>query len=131
MKAQIILIVSTLLLLTSGCKKDKLTGGYSEAIGSWKLATIECNCCELIYLIFPNYNLDLKEKGKYKLSKDNKKIEHGRLLKVDDRYTFKHDDINKKNDVLDGLHIVSCKNDTLRIYRGSCGDGNNYVFIRE
>ena len=112
-------------------KKDKLTGDYSEAIGSWKLATIECNCCELAYIVVENLTLDLKEKGKYKLCKDNKKIEHGRLLKENEKYTFKHDDIKKKDDRLNGLFIVSCRNDSLRIYWGNCGDGNNYVFIRE
>ena len=124
----------TIFLLTNSCRKDKLTGDNATLSGTWNWTDAHCACLEFPFnpqIVGYSLKLELIEKGKYKLYKNDKKIEHGRLLKVHDFYTFKDDDIRKKDDRLDGLKIIYCKNDTLEIDMGICGDDCYYIFTRD
>jgi hypothetical protein len=69
------LSILLIALLFTNCKKTKLTGEYENLVGTWHWTGGWSDHGST------DIKLDLKERGRYKLYKGDKKIEHGRLLK--------------------------------------------------
>ena len=124
------LILSTILILTIfSCKKDKLTGDNKILIGTWTTIPYSCGCCTAPggTPTDPKYKLELIEKGKYKLYKDGKKIEDGRLLIVDGFLTFKCGEMKSH---FDGKKIDKFNADTLKLDR-SCEKEYILTFVKK
>lgn len=120
------LILTTLVLLVTGCKKDKLTGDNNVLVGSWSSISTLANCGFVIGQPYnPNLKLELKEKGTYKLFRGDKKIETGRTLIVNGLVTF---ECSEKNSELNGRKILKFNSDTLNIDRNSCDDDYQFRF---
>jgi len=99
------------------CKKTKLRGEYSVLEGSWHWIRGwgDGGTHEL--------KLDLKERGRFKLYRNKKKIEYGRLVKTDGYIKFISENlINNKELMLDQKMIVFMSNDSINITRTDCYD---------
>jgi hypothetical protein len=70
-----LVIIALMIGFLTNCKKTKLTGEYENLVGTWHWSGGWSDHGS------KDIKLDLKERGRYKLYKDGKKIEHGRLLK--------------------------------------------------
>lgn len=110
-----IFILTTIFLLFTCKKKDKLTGDASVLIGDWRLIDYKCNCCQGVSPVMTNLKLTLRKQGKYVLYEDNKKLEHGRLILVDGLYTFNRDDIKGRSSGLKSQPILEYTSDTLKM----------------
>lgn len=87
-KLSILVLFSS--LLTGSCKKEKLDGDYSYLVGTWTwIGGWSDGGSE-------DYKLELLEKGKYKLYKNNEKVESGRLVKDGDNLKFLSNNYIKK-----------------------------------
>ena len=124
MKIKIILLIFALTILS--CKKDKLAGNDAQLDGTWRW--------------FGGYddggNADLKllikDKGKYKLYRGNKKIEHGRLQYESGYVKFISDDLFSKSAFnTDGRSIQRFQNDTINIYKVFFTDQPTSGFVRQ
>jgi len=116
------------LALTTSCKKDKLTGDNQVLVGSWTSTSTLPNCGTIPGQPYnPNFKLELKEKGNYKLFRGDKKIETGRLLIVNGLVTF---DCREKNSELNARKILKFNADTLNIDRNVCYDDYEFRFVK-
>jgi hypothetical protein len=108
-----------LIILLVHCRKAKLRGEYSVLEGEWHWSRGwgDGGTHEL--------KLDLKERGRYKLFRGNKKVEFGKLIKTDTYLKFVSGNINpltNKNQMLDDKMIVFFSNDSINITRTDCAD---------
>ncbi len=128
---RIISILLILLVSFSSCKKTKLKDDDKTLIGNWHWkGGWSDNGDETI-------RLDIKQKGKYKLYRDGKLIEYGRILKEKDGYlTFKSDALTGiylgDNDyVLNTCKITSINGNELGIAHCPwCSDDKTSDFIK-
>jgi len=82
-KKTYILTLSFFILTLTSCKKDKLQGDYEVLVGEWEwIETIEGYSGLHDTPTEKGYTktINLKEKGNYKIYKDNDKIESGRII---------------------------------------------------
>src|ERR1044071_8147423 len=110
MKKKFLIIFVSLLgsLLFFTCKKTKLRGEYAVLEGKWHWIRGwgDGGTHEL--------KLDLKERGRFKLYRNKKKIEYGHLLKTDGYIKFISENlINNKELMLDQKMIVFMSNDSI------------------
>jgi hypothetical protein len=99
------------------CKKVKLRKEYAVLEGSWHWyrGWGDGGAHEL--------ELDLKERGRFKLFRGKKKIEYGRLVKKDGYVKFVSENlIYNKQLMLDQKMIVFMSNDSINITRTDCAD---------
>jgi len=78
-----LLTISICIMTITSCKKDKLQGEYEVLVGEWEwVETIEGNSGVHDTPAETGYSktINFKEKGTYKLYKDNDKIEGGRII---------------------------------------------------
>ena len=126
MKIIKILYAIVIFVCLTSCKKDKLTGDNKVLVGSWTSISTRANCGVVIGQPYnPNLKLELKEKGTYKLFRDDKKVETGRTLIIDGLVTFECDE---KNSELNGRKILNFNADTLNIDRNTCKDDYYFRF---
>ena len=78
-------IIVLMVILFTNCKKTKLTGEYENLVGTWHWVGGWADNGSI------DIKLDLKERGRYKLYKGEKKIEHGRLVKEGEYIKFVKD----------------------------------------
>ncbi len=110
----------------NSCSKTKLVGKYDGIAGTWKWFTGWSDNGN------PNFKLDLKEKGKYKLYNGNDKIDFGRTLDKNGKLFLVSDKPFKKGYFVGGDHEVSLHNtDTLGIGNDQMRDFPNSGYIRE
>lgn len=120
------LLLAVLVFSIVCCKKDKLTGDNQVLVGSWTSISTLANCGTIPGMPSnPDFTLELKEKGTYKLVQGNKKIETGRLLLVNGFVTF---DCREKGSELNGKKILKFNSDTLNIDRNGCDDDYTFRF---
>lgn len=125
-KIKCLLTLTTLFAVLISCKKDKLTGDNKVLVGSWTSISTLANCGFVIGQPYnPKLKLELKEKGTYKLFRDNKKVETGRTLVVNGLVTF---ECSEKNSELNGRKILKFNSDTLNIDRNGCDDDYQFRF---
>ena len=113
-------VFCTLIIFSfSGCRKAKLRGEYAPLEGEWHWSRGwgDGGNREL--------KLDLKERGKYKLFRNKKKIEFGRIVRTGTHLKFVSGNINpltNKNEMLDQKMIVFFSGDSINITRTDCAD---------
>jgi hypothetical protein len=126
-----IIVLSAIICLLNGCKKDKLTNDYNVLVGTWTTISSmgEVGNCGFVIgtQTNPNLKLTLIEKGRYKLYSGDKKIESGRLIIKNGLMTF--EDI-ERNSTLSGTTILKFNSDTLNIDRNPCDDDYVFRFVK-
>ena len=126
-KISVVIILTTAFILS--CKKTKLDGDYEKLVGTWHWASGWSDDGS------QDYKLDLKEKGKYKLFKGDKKVEYGRLIKDGDKLKFVSDNFIKKIAhrylFLNGrkIYILPIDN-TITIIEQPCCDYPSSTFLK-
>jgi len=123
-----LLILFTLLFSLNACKKDRLEGDNAVMVGTWNSTTTTLGCGIIVGIpTNPHLKLEMMGSGRYKLYRDNNKIESGRTQIINGLVTFKS---NKNESELDGKVIRYFNADTLGIDLNSCGDDFEFRFIR-
>ena len=123
-----LLILFTLLFFLNACEKDRLEGEFAVIDGTWKSTTTTEGCGIIVGTpINPNLKLVLIESGRYKLYRDNDKIEHGRTQIINGNITFT---CTKKNSELNRKILRYFNADTLGIDLNNCGDDFAFRFVR-
>ncbi len=130
MKTKQISYLSLLLiaLLFTNCKKTKLTGEYENLVGTWHWIGGWADNGST------DIKLDLKERGRYKLYKGGKKIEHGRILKDGEYLRFIKDFPARFNQSTFKLHDRKILNHTdkqLGIGLPNVWDGSSSGFEKD
>lgn len=119
-----ILLIFSAFSLTN-CKKTKLKNDYAPLVGEWRWIGGDDG-------LNASYFLDLKERGVYKLNKNNKQIESGQLLNTHGYLKFYSNRIFKnKNIFLHGRSIFKFKNDTMMVQIPGVVDGSISIFIKK
>jgi hypothetical protein len=140
MKIFKLIIFLTIFLLTNSCKKDKLTGDAKSLIGTWQWSKD----------IWPyktpetagySMTLEFKEKGKYEIKKNNKRIEGGRIIYENSNGTywwdfqleFKRNDLFSKKQQFIGKCLLDVKSqDSLFILENSDWTDQPYhLYVRQ
>ncbi len=108
------------------CKKDRLVDeGEKKLAGTWNWQYTSGGFAGGGFSPQTSgYTLKLEvfEKGKYKLYKNETKIEHGRLIKEDGLFKFVHDGVFKKDDILNSQKMLKLHGDSLDIGIAYCCD---------
>lgn len=118
----IVLIVLFLIQVTS-CKKSKLSSQQSNIDGCYKLIGD--------FDDGGSYELNLKERGKYKLYKGKLMVDHGRLLLENNHLIFHSDKIPKSYSKMNKQGIKTIENSNLIITRIGFVDSDYYFFERQ
>ena len=122
------LIAMLMIGFLTNCKKTKLTGEYENLVGTWHwVGGWSDNGSN-------DLKLDLKERGRYKLYKGGKKIEHGRLLKDGEYLKFIKDFPAKFNQSSFKLHDRKILNHTdtqLSVGLPNVWDGSSSGFEKD
>ena len=131
-----VLLIFSLLMIAS-CKKEKLVGYNSIYIGTWDWTGMSGGLTGGSTSQSPtpsdyNLRLEMYKNGKYKLYKNDKKIEVGRLKEISSILTFHNDGIIRKDDMISGNGIYNISNDgnTISVSPASCCDLIVYDFKR-
>lgn len=123
---RISIIISFFLLQISSCKKDELSGDNAKYVGTWYWESTSGGIIgETKNSQTEGYSLKLEinENGKYKLYKNNKRVEYGRLqIQGDGTIKFVNDGIKKSDDILENEKILSFQNNTIQIGVSICCD---------
>ena len=129
--AKHIIVLSIIICLHSGCKKDKLTNDYKELIGTWTTISSMGDVDNCGFVIGtptnPNLKLTIIEKGRYKLYSGDKKTDAGRLIIKNGFVTFEDVERNSK---LNSRTILKFNSDTLSIDRTVCDNDYVYQFVK-
>jgi hypothetical protein len=116
------------LCLLNACKKDRLNGDNAVMVGTWNSTTTTEGCGIIVGIpANPHLKLEMMESGRYKLYRDNDKIESGRTQIINGFVTFKS---IRNGSELDGKVVRFFNADTLGIDLNNCGDDFAFRFIR-
>ncbi|MDD2983684.1 MAG: hypothetical protein PHQ74_09875 [Crocinitomicaceae bacterium] len=127
-KAKNILYISSLIIISSACKKDKMIDKNKEMTGTWNSIHTTANCGVNIGTpVNPELKLIIAEKGYYRLYQKDKKIEKGRMLIQNGLVTF---NCSENKSELDGKIVIKFNADSLNIDRNICNDDYYMRFVR-
>ena len=130
MKTKLISYLSILAIVgfLTNCKKTKLTGEYENLVGTWHWVGGWADNGS------SDIKLDLKERGRYKLYKGSKKIEHGRLVKDGEYIKFIKDysiNFNQSSFRLYGRKILNHTDTQLDVGLPNVWDGSSSGFEKD
>jgi len=126
---KILKIISISLVLSfvfNSCSKTKLVGKYDGLAGTWKWFAGWSDNGN------PNFKLDLKEKGKYKLYNGSKKIDYGNMLEKNGKLAFMSEVLLKGGYFAGGNHqIIFHSPDTIGIGSDHISDFPSSWYVKE
>jgi len=116
------------LCLLNACKKDRIEGDNAVMLGTWHSTTTTLGCGIIVGIpTNPHLKLEIMESGRYKLYRDNDKIESGRTQIINGFVTFKS---IKNGSELNDKVVRYFNADTLGIDLNNCGDDFAFRFVR-
>lgn len=123
-----VVIIALMIGFLTNCKKTKLTDEYENLVGTWHWSGGWSDQGST------DIKLDLKERGRYKLYKAGKKIEHGRLVKDGEYLKFIKDyviNFNQGSFRLNSRKILNHTDKQLSIGLPDVWDGSSSGFEKD